>query len=436
MTTTTWLIVLLILSLAANIVLAVSPTGMRRRPSRTTVATSHLGERAPLQAARRDDETVRAAVRDRDQEITRLRALLREAEARASVSASVSADAGRRPAPPPDTGPLRAEMHDLTRQRDEARTTAEQLARRLAEAESRTGAPLGPDSLYPAIPRRLPLGRDAAADSVVDGADLGPVVVRAASVRGDRARHEGRHRRDAFVLRFVEELPTPTLLSVVAAGAPHGRWTQSAADRACRSLAAQVARYGEALGRQLFRPDGSGEEVTALLRTAFQAVGNSMRLVTRGEGPEGAADDAAIEVSLTGLLSRLGDGKRREHVAFGVGDGAVLRLRDGTWTPVFTPAAEPSERSLRMPAAASRVRCAGFETHPGDLIAVCAAPVADLLLRTEAGEWFAARWAGKQPYLTTFLSEVNVPVRSAGGDRTVVCLWDFGDAREARAVAP
>ncbi|MFI0204921.1 MULTISPECIES: hypothetical protein [Streptomyces] len=33
-------------------------------------------------------------------------------------------------------------------------------------------------------------------------------------------------------------------------------------------------------------------------------------------------------------------------------------------------------------------------------------------------------------------SEVNVPVRSTGGDRSVVCLWDFGDARNARSATP
>nr|WP_168531500.1 hypothetical protein [Streptomyces sp. RPA4-2]QIY65854.1 hypothetical protein HEP85_35085 [Streptomyces sp. RPA4-2] len=46
---------------------------------------------------------------------------------------------------------------------------------------------------------------------------------------------------------------TPTLLSTVAAGVPHGRWSQSATGRACRNLAAQVARYGDTLGHQLYR---------------------------------------------------------------------------------------------------------------------------------------------------------------------------------------
>ncbi|MFJ5273371.1 hypothetical protein [Streptomyces sp. NPDC088358] len=135
-------------------------------------------------------------------------------------------------------------------------------------------------------------------------------------------------------------------------------------------------------------------------------------------------------MALTGLLSRLGDSRQREHVAFGIGDGALMVLRDGVWTSAFTPGETVAERGLRLPTAAQQVRCARLTTRPGDLLALCSSSVADLLARPEAGDWFAERWAGRQPYLTSFLSEVNVPVRSPGGDRTVVCLWDFGDARE------
>ncbi|MCX4579519.1 protein phosphatase 2C domain-containing protein [Streptomyces sp. NBC_01571] len=209
-----------------------------------------------------------------------------------------------------------------------------------------------------------------------------------------------------------------------------GRWSQSAADRACRNLAAQVARYGDTLGHQLYGPTGSDDDLTGLLRTALQGVAHSMGLVTRGEGPGGEPDDAAIAVALTGLLSRLGDSRQREHVAFGIGDGALMLLRDGAWTIAFTPGETVAERGLRLPAAAQQVRCVRLTTRPGDLLALRSSSLAELLVRPEAGDWFAERWAARRPYLTSFLSEVNVPVRSPGGDRTVVCLWDFGEARE------
>ncbi|MFG2335341.1 hypothetical protein [Streptomyces yangpuensis] len=454
MTTTTWLIVLLVLSVVANVALTAQLTARRRRPQplpAATVVTDSAQTLRELESTRHElDQARRAAdhatglIQGRDLELGRVRGLLEQTRAQAADAAAAAEEA---PALRKEREELLARLRELeqelrrrSRERDDAQAQAltriHELEQRLADAEARTDGPLGPEPVSPAIPRQLPVGRDAAADSSVDGADLGPVVVRAASARGDRARHDGEHRRDAVLLRFAEEIPAPTLLSVVAAGTPRGRWSQSAADRACRSLATQVGRYGEGLGRELYGPDGDDGTLGALLRTALQGVAHSMRLVTRGEGPDGEADDAAIEVSLTALLTRLGDGREREHLAFGVGDGALLRLRDGEWSPVFAPGESAPDRALRLPAHAARVGWARLTTLPGDVLAVCSPPMAELLMRDDAGPWFAARWAGRQPYLTSFLSEVNVPVRSTGGDRSVVCLWDFGDARDARSAAP
>ncbi|WP_330347142.1 protein phosphatase 2C domain-containing protein [Streptomyces sp. NBC_00582] len=438
---TTWLIVLLALSLVVDAVLTVRLLRLRRTPPPPVSApvlepsAQELGDlRAQLAAARQETGAVEEMLRGRNLELARLRALYKETQ---DAHGTEAESPGREEiaAAQRQVRALQDVVRQVTGERDAARAEAEKARQRLSEAEARGDAPFGPDEVSPAIPRRIPLGRDTTSDSSVDGADLGPVVVRAGSVRGDRSRDEGEHRRDAVLLRFAEELPTPTLLSVVAAGTPHGRWTQSAADRACRNLAAQVARYAEPLGRRLFTTTDSCDDLAPLLRTAFQGVAHSMRLLTRGEGPEGESDDSALGVAVTALLSRLGDSRQRDHVVFGVGDGALMLLRDGAWHSLFTPGTTAAEQGLRMPSAAAHVRCARVTTRPGDLLALCSAPMAELLLRPEAGAWFAGRWAGRQPYLTTFLSEVNVPARVAGGDRSVVCLWDFGDAREARAAA-
>ncbi|GLV92094.1 hypothetical protein Slala04_35480 [Streptomyces lavendulae subsp. lavendulae] len=454
MTTTTWLIVLLVLSVVANVALTAQLTARRRGPLlpapaptvRDSPQTLHDLEttRLELDQARRAADHATGLMQGRDLELGRVRGLLAQSQAQAADAAAAAEEARalrkEREELLTRLRELEEEVRRRSRERDDAQSQAlariHELERRLADAEARAEGPLGPEPVSPAIPRQLPVGRDTTADSSVDGADLGPVVVRAASARGDRARHDGEHRRDAVLLRFAEEIPAPTLLSAVAAGTPRGRWSQSAADRACRSLATQVGRYGEGLGRELYGPDGDDGALGALLRTALQGVAHSMRLVTRGEGPGGEADDAAIEVSLTGLLTRLGDGREREHLAFGVGDGALLRLRDGVWTAEFTPGDSASGRTRRLPADAARVGWARLTTLPGDVLAVCSPPMAELLLRDDVGAWFAARWAGRQPYLTSFLSEVNVPVRSTGSDRSVVCLWDFGDARDARSATP
>ncbi|MFF7353881.1 hypothetical protein ACFZA1_14680 [Streptomyces filipinensis] len=334
-----------------------------------------------------------------------------------------------------------------------AEASAEALARFAPRDTGQVREPPAAPPQSPAVPHQLPLGRDCAADSTVDGADLGPLIVRAASVRGPRQREDGEHRRDAVMVRLVEEIPAPTLLSVVAAGAPRGLWSQSAAQRACHSLAAQLGHYGERLGGVLDRgrdPDphtatppagravagdeAENGELGGLLRAAVQGVAHSIHLVARDEGGAtsigaDAAEteaDAGVDVALTALLSELGDRQRRRHVAFGIGDTRVLRLRNDVWETVFA-----GMREARLPTGADDLCWARFETHPNDLVAVCTAPMAELLLRGDLGEWFARRWARGRPHLTEFFSDVNVRVRCTGGDRSVVCLWDFGEARRA-----
>ncbi|MFH8449589.1 hypothetical protein ACH4CD_10115 [Streptomyces fungicidicus] len=321
---------------------------------------------------------------------------------------------------------LRAEFDARAAARGEAEARLD-MAVGAPGGTSEALGPLGDGPSGPAGPQPLPRGEDAAADSTVDGADLGPLTVRAASVRGARQREDGQHRRGAVSLRVVEEVPSPTLLSVVASGAPGAPWSRSAAERACRSLTAELGRYGRQLGKELYGGEGDDAELYGVLRTAVQGVARSVRLLawdrTGGSAP-GAAKDAAVEVVLTALLTRLGDRGVREHVAFGVGEGCVSRLREGGWHTVFGGVPEG-----RLPAAPDALRLTRFDTRPGDVLAVSGPDMARLLRRPEPGAWFARTWAGRPRDLPAFLGEVGVPVLPAGGDRSVVCLWDFGESR-------
>lgn len=455
------LFVALFMSLVACGVLAVA--ARRRGPRHTVLPAQRQKELlAPeLERTRGAYEVqLTRVLGEREQALVENRSLRsRLAEVEGGVEAAIAAQLKVRLAAALEAE-VEARVAAALEARVEARLTAafeakveRGVAARIAEASaaaarnrSQDGAevpdPPGGPPLSPAVPSRLPLGRDSGADSTVDGADLGPLIVRSASVRGDLQREDGEHRRDAVHLGLVEEITSPTLLSVVAAGAPRGPWSRSAAERACRSLAAQLGHYGERLGTELYqaayattRVPADDSELGGLLRTAVQGVAHSVRLVARNEtggvsagtGSTGAAGDAAVELALTGLLSRLGDHQLREHVAFGIGDGSVLRLREGVWDGVFTGA-----RQARLPTGSQELRWARLETRPGDLLAVCSAPMAELLLREDLGDWFAERWVDRRPFLTTFFSDVNVRVRSAGGDRSVVCLWDFGEARRTR----
>ncbi|MEU5403391.1 hypothetical protein ABZ348_29350 [Streptomyces sp. NPDC005963] len=305
-----------------------------------------------------------------------------------------------------------------------------------------------PDRPQPAIPQQLSLSADATADSVVDGADLGAVVVRAASVCGDRHRQRQQHRRDAVLLRMPVGLGGSTLLSAVAAGAPEGAWSQSAASHACRALVTQIQNQADVLSSWLTpRAEATDTDTNvvedfstpaAALRLALGDVGRAIRVEANNRGwssQEGTVDGRAVEVEMTALLSPLGDRTSRTHLAFGTGDGMVLRLREGQWSTVF-PVQDAGPGGPLLPSREARVRWDPIRTRKGDVLAVCSRPTAQLLLHEGTGDWFADRWEGRQPRLTSFLLHVSARVRAAVEDRSLVCLWDFGNAAEAERAAP
>ncbi|MCM2393865.1 hypothetical protein [Streptomyces albipurpureus] len=304
------------------------------------------------------------------------------------------------------------------------------------------------DRPTPTVPQQLSLSQDATADTLLDGADLGGVIVRAASVCGDRHRRRQQHRRDAVLLRVPVGLGGSALLSAVAAGAPDGAWSQSAAAHACRALVTQVQNQADVLAPWLAGPttaragdqEPPAEDLSgpaAALRLALSDVRRAIQVEAKSRGwlsERGTADDRAVGVALTGLLSPLGDRESRTHLAFGAGDGMVLRLRDGEWSTVF-PVQDAGPGGGTLPSAEVEFRWDPIPTQQGDLLAVCSKPTAELLLQEVTGAWFAERWAGRQPRLTSFMLHVSARIRAAVEDRSLVCVWDYGNAAEAERVA-
>ncbi|MEO3978271.1 hypothetical protein [Streptomyces sp. CAU 1734] len=404
---------------------------------------------------RGDVEKARADIRRAQGETERLRAdaqLLRTRydEAKAETARAVAAARKARE---------EAEnLHTVTWSEDEQEPVLSDLedVRMLAMGGSMLPPLPEADPLAHAVPQQLPLSPDATADSTLDGADMGAVVVRAASVCGDRHRRRQQHRRDAVLLRMPLGLGDATLLSAVAAGAPDGAWSQSAAALACRTLSDQVQNQAaslvpwlaEAAVRDMAPPGerpgdgdpkaGDGADFDAdpseALRLITRCVGRAMRVEAKGRGwlPEPGADETGtMGVALTGLLSPLGDRPSRTHLAFGVGDGMVLRLRDRTWSTVF-PLSDPGPGGAALlPGTDALMRWDPMVTREGDLLAVCTGPTAALLLHEVTGEWYAGKWGAGQPRLTSFLLHLNARVRAAVADRSLICLWDHSFATNA-----
>ncbi|WP_042384075.1 protein phosphatase 2C domain-containing protein [Streptacidiphilus melanogenes] len=329
---------------------------------------------------------------------------------------------------------LSEELELVTEQRQQQRGRAEELAARLAEHDDVLPPEL--ETAAPTVPRSLPIGREAAPDSVVDGADLGPVVVRAASVRGSRHREDREQRRDAVNLRLVDGFGAPVLLSTVAAGAAQAPLSQTGADAACRALATRLAAGALASGVAVFARNRDAA-LEAALRSALAGAAESVRLVARANAVDsGAADpDRQAGTSVFALISQLGDLDERQHVLFGAGDAVLLGLRAGgsgpdagaAWETLFEP--DPGLRGALLPGRSgesAELQWARVTTRPGDLLVLASRPMAELLRAPGAGAWFARRWRTRRPHLITFLSDVNANIRSADGDRTVACVWDHG----------
>ncbi|MGP3999652.1 protein phosphatase 2C domain-containing protein [Streptomyces sp. 8N706] len=286
---------------------------------------------------------------------------------------------------------------------------------------------------------QVPAGLDPVPDTEVDAGDQGGLLLRAASVRGARHRRAAVHRKDAFLLRSYDgRFRRPFTLAAVAAGDPAGEWAQIAARRTCLSLADQLGSLAQTVER-VVEGDGDEDLLRELLHTVVDGTVESLSHLARSRN---AADPSDAATEFIALLSPVGDTDSRRHLVFGVGPCAAIRLRDGEWEVVFTPApaeasggaAERSERTVQDTSEALRH---GFvETLPGDVLAVCSPAAARLLLDQDAREFLAEQWSDGAPHLAEFLWQMGVHVRGATADRTAVCLWEFGSVAQVRRSGP
>jgi hypothetical protein len=289
-------------------------------------------------------------------------------------------------------------------------------------------AVFGNQPQVPVNPQALPLGLDSTPDTVVDGADLGPLLIRAVSVRGDRNRQDARFRGDAFLLHAFEgRFPRPVLLSVVAAGLGDGSWANAGAARFCRSLATALGE--RAGGINTTWADSLEQGVLHdLLRSATQdAAGPLKELATVKNTP--------LPTEFTAILTPLGDGGRRQHLIFGIGGGSVWRVRDGEWDRSFPPSDDVQTRAS-LPDTPEAVTWTTVETEPRDVLLLCTGAMAKLTQRVPVRDFFTQAWAPGAPHLTEFLWHMTFRAPAASDDRTAIGLWDFGTAGAASAMRP
>jgi hypothetical protein len=280
---------------------------------------------------------------------------------------------------------------------------------------------------FPVIPQALPLGLDSTPDTALDGADLGPLLVRATSVRGERSRQEVRFRGDDFLLHAFEgRFPRPVLLSVVAEGLSGGSWANAGAARFCRSLATALGERAGGIDTA-WAEDSELDVLQQLLRSATKDAAESLRELAQVKNTQ-------LPTSFAAIMTPLGDGDRRQHLVFGVGGGAVWRIRGGEWSREY-PQTGADSPEASVPDAPDSVTWNTVETEPKDLLLLCTGATARLISRVPVQTFFTEAWSPGPPHLTEFLWQMTVRAPGAVDDRTAIGLWDFGTAEAVPAPA-
>lgn len=296
-----------------------------------------------------------------------------------------------------------------------------------------TGAPLEPYAVGdPGRAARevvASLSENAAdpADTQVDGATIGTMVVRAASCRGTSHRHSGTPRQDDYALCTGEGR---WLVAAVADGVSAGSLSHQAATIASRGAAALV--------RDALLSEGDLEAVP--WDDVFAAL--ARRIVAHGRRAI-ALDDAADELTSAQVASEMAttlvvaalevaareDGSRH-GVVIALGDTSVFLLdADGRWWPITDVKNEgaqiASSATLALPYLPSvALEAIKIRLAAGDSLFVMTDGVGDPLGHGDGpvGEFLAEVWA-RPPDMLTFGGQVGFARRSFDDDRTVVGIW-------------
>ncbi|MFI1159527.1 protein phosphatase 2C domain-containing protein [Streptomyces sioyaensis] len=315
------------------------------------------------------------------------------------------------------------------------------------ESEPNGSDPIGPEppeygpNGYAPEPGPLPAADPAALDELVpdtalDGARYGSLTLRAASRRGDLARHRGDVRRDALLTVRFGAGRHALILVAVATGLPGVEGAPRAARDACAWIGGAVGRSYTRLAEDI-RTDQRDALKSGLQRLIDRSYGKlRARAEERGVPPE------QYTAALRCLLLPA-DPECRTRVFFGVGAGGLFRLRDGAWQDLEPAALDhlprhapadvgdpPSPAVGRYPAGSpARPEPFLFRTafaRPGDILLLCSAGFAEPLHQEPAfAARLAAAWSAPEPPgLADFLTAAQLRVEGHPKDRTAVGVWE------------
>ncbi|MFE3458130.1 protein phosphatase 2C domain-containing protein [Nocardiopsis aegyptia] len=265
--------------------------------------------------------------------------------------------------------------------------------------------------------RGLPTMDWAVPDTVVDEADYPGLLLRAASLRGDKQRFQGKCRQDAFGLSELEHEGERFVLACVADGVGSKSMSHRGANYACRLLGKAVADFLPGL-----LTDGASSHRSAAIARVLERIKHAMLpLVSERPGELSTTLTVAL-VSLTPV------GEPSRAVLFSVGDSPAYRLgEDG-----FEALTEVDESGPVMDSTTDALPVnfeAAFETEcelkPGQMLLLCTDGLSGPMSgSTDVSDRLAQWWGGASvPGRLEFGCQMDFQAKSYDDDRTAVCLW-------------
>ncbi|MFD7662023.1 protein phosphatase 2C domain-containing protein [Streptomyces sp. NPDC059788] len=244
-------------------------------------------------------------------------------------------------------------------------TAPDSLDDRVDSAFRAAGRAPGPDPEPMALPAADPAALDdLIPDTELDGAGYGPLTLRAASLRGEAARHRAEPRGDALLTaRFGTGQHALILVAVATAAHGHGSsygygGVHRAARDACHWIGGAVGRSYTRLAEDVRTGDRCALK-SGLQRLTDRSYGR-LRAYAGEHGMEPEQYTAALRCVLLPA-----DPACRTRVFFGVGAGGFFRLRNGVWQDLEPP--PPREDEAGGPAVGFGTEPPGDEFAAGDV---------------------------------------------------------------------
>jgi serine/threonine protein phosphatase PrpC len=274
---------------------------------------------------------------------------------------------------------------------------------------------------------------NATPDSVLDGARLANLTVRAASLRGDDHRHAGETRQDSIGLWVFDppswlETDVPVLLACVADGVGSHRLSHLGSAKACSLLRQSVeANLNDLVGTDRGHTERNCRQVIRDVATGLRALAADLSL-----------EPKQVSTTLTACLvvteRKADEGALARAVLFNVGDSVSYLLRERRWLTIPDRGEGDGDGMIdthtdALPTARlDRTQFTMCTLYKDDVLMLCTDGLGGPLKRnTEVSEQLADWWTGTVPALPEFYWQMSFRAQTYGDDRSAVCIWLHGD---------